>query len=359
VKILHVDTALGWRGGQNQALLTARGMAERGHRVLVACRRGGRLAERAAAAGLDVASLRFGGDLSPFALGPLRRLVQARRFDVLQLHDPHALLPGVFAARGSGAALLATRRVDFPLRGAFSRAKYRRCAAVICVSRRIAEVLSRHGLPERLLRVVYEGVPDRPPQPGGREALAELGVPREAPVVGNVAALVDHKDHATLLEAAARLCSRHATVRLVIVGDGELRGPLESRARALGLQGRVVFAGFRNDLDRLIPAFDVFCLSSHLEGLGTSLLDAMAFARPIVATAAGGIPEAVEHGKSGLLVPVRDAGRLADALFEVVSEPGRATELGAAGRRAFERRFDATRMVEETLRLYEELRPSH
>ena len=118
----------------------------------------------------------------------------------------------------------------------------------------------------------------------------------------------------------------------------------------------MIFAGFRNDLDRLFPAFDVFCLSSHLEGLGTSLLDAMAFGRPVVATAAGGIPEAVVDGVTGRLVPVGDPGALATALLEVIADPARGREMGAAGRRRFLERFTDDRMVENTLRVYAELR---
>jgi glycosyltransferase involved in cell wall biosynthesis len=173
--------------------------------------------------------------------------------------------------------------------------------------------------------------------------------------VGNVAALTGHKDHATLLEAMALLHARLPGVRLVIAGDGELRGALEQKARALGLEGRVVFAGFRPDLDRLLPAFTVFCLSSHLEGLGTSLLDAMAFGLPVVATAAGGIPEAVEDGVSGRLVAPRDPRALADALAEALGDERRRAAWGAAGRRLYLERFTAQRMVEETLRVVGEL----
>jgi glycosyltransferase involved in cell wall biosynthesis len=123
-----------------------------------------------------------------------------------------------------------------------------------------------------------------------------------------------------------------------------------------GLAGRVVFAGFRDDVDRLLPAFDVFCLSSHLEGLGTSILDAMAFGRPVVGTAAGGIPEAVEDGVTGRLVPVRDPVKLAQALLDLLRDPGERRAMGEAGRARFLARFTADRMADETLRVYAELR---
>jgi L-malate glycosyltransferase len=353
VNVLHVDSAAGWRGGQNQVLLTAKGMAARGHRVALACRSGGILEARARAEGLDVHGLPLAGDLSPRAALQLSRLMRRYRPEILHLHDPHALAAGLLAARAAPPSrVVATRRVDFPLRGPLSRFKYRSCETVIAVSRKIAEVLSTNGVAPERIRVVYEGVVDRPAAPGGREALAELGVPAGCPVVGNVAALTDHKDHATLIEAAARVHTRVPEARFVIVGDGPLRARLEARSRERGLGDRCVFAGFRQDLDRLFPAFTLFCLSSHMEGLGTSLLDAMAFSRPVVATAAGGIPEAVDDGVTGRLVPVRDPAALADALVEVLTDATRARDMGEAGRRRFEERFTAERMVDETLAAY-------
>jgi glycosyltransferase involved in cell wall biosynthesis len=353
MKVLHVDSASGWRGGQSQVLLTAEGMAQRGHDVLVACRKGGVLEQRAHEAGLDARPIPFRGDLSPGAIFALRRTLRDFQPAVVQLHDPHAVTAGLFAGRG-GARRIATRRVDFHLRRALSRRKYAACDRLIAVSRAIVAILEQDGLAGERIRLVYEGVRARAERPGGADALAALGIPAGAPLVGNVAALTDHKDHGTLLEAAVLLKARMPEARLLIVGDGELRSSLEARARELGVADRVVFAGFRDDLDALIPAFTVFCLSSHREGLGTSLLDAMSFGRPIVATAAGGIPEAVEDGVTGRVVAIRDARALAAALAELLGDPATAASMGAAGRRRFEELFTAERMVDATLRVYEE-----
>jgi glycosyltransferase involved in cell wall biosynthesis len=283
--------------------------------------------------------------------------MRAFRPDVVQLHDPHAVSAGLLARRlEGGRPVVATRRVDFPLRGWLSRAKYRACERVVAVSGAIRDVLLRDRLPQERLRLVHEGVPDRSPRPGGRETLRELGIPGDALVVGNVAALVDHKDHGTLLRAAALVVKARKDVRFVVAGEGSERAALLQLRRGLGLEAAVVFAGFRDDLDRLLPAFDVFCLSSHQEGLGTSLLDAMCFGRPIVATAAGGIPEAVLDGVTGRIVPVRQPEALADALLALLADPESRAALGAAGRRRFLEEFTASRMVEGTLRVLEELR---
>ena len=352
--VVHVDTAASWRGGQNQVLLTAQGMAGRGVRTEIACRRGGELEARARAAGASVRPVSFRGDLWPPGILALRRRLREEPGCVLVLHDPHAVSAGFVAARlGRRVPLVAVRRVDFPLRGAFSRAKYAACDRVIVVSQAIGAVMERGGVAKGRLELVYEGVPERSASPGGRDALRALGVPDGAPVIGNAAALTDHKDHATLLEAMAELRDRHPQAWLVIAGEGELRGALEKQARELGIADRTVFAGFRSDLDRLLPAFSVFCLSSRLEGLGTSVLDAMALGLPVVATAAGGIPEAVEDGVTGRTVPPRDPRALSQALSEALSDEALCRAWGEAGRRRFRERFTSERMVDETLRVIE------
>jgi glycosyltransferase involved in cell wall biosynthesis len=304
-----------------------------------------------------VRPLVFGGDLAPGAILGLARVLRAEAPDIVHAHDPHATGAGLLAVRLSrGPRLVASRRVSLPLRRPFSLRKYAACDRVIAVSRAVARVLLEHGLPARRLLLIYDGVPDRRSARDGREALRELGVPADSPVVGNVAALTEHKDHATLLAAMPRVLEAVPAARLVIVGAGELRGRLEAEARSLGLGERCVFAGFRTDVDRLIPAFSLLCLTSRTEGLGSSLLDAMCFGRPVVATATGGIPEVVGHGKTGLLVPVGDPAALASALTELLVHEDRRDWLGQAGRRRFEQAFTAERMVDETLDLYADLR---
>jgi len=140
---LHVDTAATWRGGQNQVLLTARGMAARGWSAAIACRAGGELEARAGAAGLAVRRLPFRGDLWPPAILALARLLRRERPGALVVHDPHGVSAGLVAARLAGRVpLVAVRRVDFPLRGPFSRAKYAACGRVIVVSRAIGSVVA-------------------------------------------------------------------------------------------------------------------------------------------------------------------------------------------------------------------------
>lgn len=186
-----------------------------------------------------------------------------------------------------------------------------------------------------------------------------FGIPERVPLIGTVAALVDHKDHWTFLEAAARLVrgdppTPFAGAHFLIVGDGPLRPGLEARASALGLSGRVHFAGFRDDVPAILPALDVLLFTSKEEGLGSSILEAWACGVPVVATAAGGIPELVQDGETGLLAPVGDAAALARAVERVLSTPSlRAALVAAATSRLAA--FGAGRMAEGVLAVYREV----
>ena len=354
MRILHVDTATEWRGGQNQIVVTAEGQIARGHHVRIFANERGELAARAEKASLPVHAAAVGrGDVSFRTLGAIRAAVAAFAPDVIHVHESHGLVSAILAARGQGERprLVASRRVDFPLRFG-SRLKYGRMDRVLAVSRAVRDVLVHGGLPPDRVVLVHEGVRDRPPAVGGREALRSLGLPDGAPVVGNVAQLVDHKDHATLLRAAALVLKAKPEVRFLICGDGPLRCELTSLAASFGIAERVVFAGFRADLDALIPCFDVFCLSSHLEGLGTSVLDAMCFSRPVVATRAGGIPDSVVEGETGRLCAPRDHEGLARALLETLASVSARERFGAAGRLRFLKEFTSAAMVEATLAAY-------
>ena len=180
-RVVHVDSAAGWRGGQNQVLLTALGMAARGIPTEIVCRGGGELETRARAAGVSVRPVAFRGDLWPAGILALRRRLRQEPRSVLVLHDPHAVSAGLVATRlGRRVPLVAVRRVDFALRGAFSRAKYNACDRVIVVSRAIGAVMAEGGVASERLELVYEGVPDRQPVPGGPAGAARARHPRRS-----------------------------------------------------------------------------------------------------------------------------------------------------------------------------------
>jgi glycosyltransferase involved in cell wall biosynthesis len=163
------------------------------------------------------------------------------------------------------------------------------------------------------------------------------------------------KDHATLLQAAARLAPRWPELRVVLVGDGECRHALESVARTLGLERRVHFAGRLPNEPNLHHLFDVSVLCSVSEGFPNSIVEAMAAARPVVATNVGGVADAVTDGETGLLVPPSNPERLAATIDELLLDPARRRALGAAARERARSRYRAAAVVASLEALYDRL----
>lgn len=212
------------------------------------------------------------------------------------------------------------------------------------------------GFPAERVHIIYNGVDPALHRPAADGAVrdrvrAGLGLADDEVAIGILAAMRPEKDHATLLRAAARVVAEDERARFVLVGDGALRPDLERQAVQLGLGDRVVFAGYRSDVSDVLEALDVFVLSSWSECLPMSVLEAMASGRPVVCTDVGGIPEVVEEGRSGFLVPPRDEVRLAGRLLELVRSPELRHGLGTRGRERIEADFTLARSVRETERV--------
>jgi glycosyltransferase involved in cell wall biosynthesis len=354
---LHIDTARTWRGGQNQVLVTVLALRALGHRTMVVAHPAGELRQRARE-GLDLMPLAPKTEMDLGAAWRLSRLIKQLTPEIIHAHDPHGVAMAALALSMSTQPrkppLVASRRVDFHLRGsALSRWKYRQVDLFICASEAIRQMLIGDGISASRAVTVHEGIDlERVAAAPPAKLHEELWLPHHAPVVGNVAALVPHKGQRHLVDAAHLVVQQVPDARFVIAGEGELRSALERQIREHHLEKHVLLAGFRPDVLSLHKAFDIFVMSSVSEGLGTSLLDAMACGKPVVATAAGGIPEVVVDGETGFLVAPRDDHALAGAIVRLLKDAGLRQRMGAAGAAHARRRFSAERMVQETLRVY-------
>jgi glycosyltransferase involved in cell wall biosynthesis len=184
------------------------------------------------------------------------------------------------------------------------------------------------------------------------DAHGAFWIPKGAPLVGNIAALAAHKGQKHLVAAAAKVVREIPDARFLIIGEGELREPLEKQVKDLGLGHHLVLGGFRADAVGLLKSFDVFAMSSVTEGLGSVILEAMSCRRAVVATRAGGIPEVVVDGETGLLVPPADDAALAQGIVRLLRDATLRARLGAAGRARVEAEFSVASMVEKTLGVY-------
>jgi glycosyltransferase involved in cell wall biosynthesis len=355
---LHIDTARTWRGGQNQVLTTVMGLRALGHRTMLVAHSEGEL-KRRAEEGLDLIPLAPKTEMDLTAAWRLSRVLKQLKPDVVHAHDPHGVAMAALALSMSTQLakppLVAARRVDFHLKGnSLSRWKYRQVDCFICASDAIRHMLIGDGVPAARAVTVHEGIDiERIDRAAPAKLHEELWLPHHAPIVGNVAALVPHKGQRHLIEAARLVLPQVPDARFVIAGEGELRPALERQIKDHHLEKHVLLAGFRPDVLALHKAFDIFAMSSVTEGLGTSLLDAMAAAKPIVATATGGIPEVVVDGQTGLLVPPRDHAAMADAIVTLLKDDDLRRRMGQAGRKRACSQFSAERMVQDTLRVYQ------
>jgi glycosyltransferase involved in cell wall biosynthesis len=184
---------------------------------------------------------------------------------------------------------------------------------------------------------------------------AAFYLPMQAPVVGNVAALVAHKGHHHLIDAAAITVRQVPDARFVIVGDGELRHALEEQIRHKHLERHVFLAGFRDDALELTKGFDLFAVSSTSEGMCTALVDAMAASKAAVTTDAGAIPEVMVDGETGFLVPIRDHQAMAARIVQLLKNPKLRQRMGEAALQRARDRFTVDRMVDGTQAAYESL----
>jgi glycosyltransferase involved in cell wall biosynthesis len=275
--------------------------------------------------------------------------------DILHMHAAHAHTVGVLACLWAPQVRkVVSRRVDFPLRRhVLNRWKYRLPQVqYLAVSEAVQRVLIAGGVPAARVQTIHSGIDLR--------RLANLPpAPRLFPagtrVVGAVGHLAGHKGHCYLVEAVPALLQAEPRLGVVIAGDGELRPALEAQAAALGIADRMCFTGFRRDILALMQQFEVFVHPSYLEGLGTVVLDAMALGKPVVATQAGGIPEVVQDGVTGLLVPPRDPLALAQAVLHLLRHSEQGKAFGEAGRQRVAEGFTAERMAGLTLQVYERL----
>lgn len=360
MSLFHIDSGREWRGGQRQSLLLVRELMRKGYAVRFVVQPDSPLHEKAAAEGLPVLPIRMRGEADFWAAFRLSRAMKRHDCWLVHLHDAHAVALGASAARRAKVPLrFISRRVDFPVKdNRFSQRKYTRDVdGIIAISEGVRKVLLDSGIPSSLISVIPSGIDFSP----FREVTSRDFLRREfsfAPddyLVGIVAALEDHKGHTFLIQASKILKEQSPKIKIIVVGTGSLRMELDRQVRDLGVEDIVFFLGFREDVPRILASLDLFVLSSHLEGLGTSLLDAMASRLPVVATETGGIPEVVINHKTGLLVPPRDPAALAQAVLTLYRDRALAARLAGRGFEVVNQKFSAEGMAWKIIDLYEQI----
>jgi glycosyltransferase involved in cell wall biosynthesis len=338
-------------GGQIVALQIAHAARDAGHGVSFVSPTPGPFVDRVRAEGFDAAVVPIGGALDVLAVVRLARAF--RGVDLVHTHGHFGVnVTGRIAARLARAAVISHMHIENAFRSGPGRAAQirldnataRLCAAIVAVSDATRASLERQGYPQGKLRTIHNGIEEPPPvEP------VELA-PR--PAILQVARLAEVKGQRTLLHALVHLDAAAVLVGRDIEHGGAYERELRDEAHRLGVSERVVFAGARDDVPALLAGCDVFCLPSSAEGLPIVVLEAMASARPVVASPVGGTPELVAEGVTGLLVAPEDPEALAAALASLLADAGRARAMGEAGRDRVRREFSLERSTARVLDLY-------
>lgn len=352
-RILHISTAKDWRGGEQQLAYLTEELNDGRADQHVVCYPDSPVAQHCERIGVKIYPLtkRSGVDLR-LARG-IRSAAEDCGAQLVHTHDAHAHTASVIAnaAFGMGVPLVVSRRVDFHVHSIFSKKfKYGHPSVrkIVCVSHAIERIMTEDLGESARICTIHSGVDLNRFENPDRELLRrELGLEPHIKLIGNVAAHAPHKDLFTFLRTVKELNSRRNDLHFVSIGGGPLTQELVDFARDQGLTENVTFLGFRKDVTRLLPGIDVFLMTSRTEGLGTTILDAFAAQVPVVSTNAGGIPEMVEDGFTGLLAPVGDHMVLANKVEQMLSSPrGEFVAAASVKLRSFTKQHTAMKTLE-------------
>jgi glycosyltransferase involved in cell wall biosynthesis len=344
-RILHVDSGRSWRGGQRQVFLLANGLRDLGYRVLIVAPTGAPLIRRAERAGLPTYRLTLRGEWDISSARELRAVAREWEADVVHAHDARSHSIAKLALFGKRKIrLVVTRRVAFPPKQVWL--KYRHGVdAFIAISNAVKAVMVKAGIPSGNIEVVHSGVP-APQVKRPRNWRRERGWPPSSVVCGIVGAMTQEKGLDMIAGIARRLPGEvFRRTRIVLLG-----GKGKGGTTVAGVEG--FDAGFVEEIHDAMAGLDVLWHPSKSEGLGTSVIDAMAIGVPPIAFAVGGLPEVIEDGKSGILVPPGDLNAFTRAAAELVTSDSLRARLGE-GAKLRAREFDAETMIERTAEVYD------
>ena len=367
IRTLHLETGRQLLGVAMQTKHLVHGLEERGVPALLVCPDNGELYRAATREGLDVQGVRYRGDHDLTLVLKLSRIIRSAKPDIVHLHSRRgADILGALAAKWAGHPnVITTRRVDNPISAGvlngFCIGKIPK--AIVCVSDGISSVMKEAGFPSDKITVIHSAV-DASAYDSALskwEARRILGVLPASPLLCVIGQLITRKGHHVLLDALPSLRNKFKDIRVLIVGSGAVRSRLEAQVHKLNLDGCVQFMGFRSDISTILRASDLLVHPALREGFANVGLQAMASGIPVVTTSVGGMPEMVQHEITGLVVPPGDSKTLAQAIEELLSNPGRRSMMGRLGQDIVRESFSVEKMVDSNLALYQKVlasRPS-
>jgi glycosyltransferase involved in cell wall biosynthesis len=356
--ILHIDTDDEWRGGQQQAVYLIEGLLSKGIKNIFCCQKDSLLEKYFKKNNIEYFTLPLKSELDIYSAIRLAIFVKKNKVKIVHCHNSHALSIAIMMKYFINVPLFASRRVDFKLKNnIFSKFKYStsKLDRLVCISDNIRKVVENCGISANKLITIRSAI-----------NLAKVGIINEDNVArirhneykgnfvfGTVAAHTGHKDYPTFIKAAKLVIDRYPEILFYAIGSGKLTEQLSQQINSLGLSKNFILAGFKSNVYDYLSSFDVFVISSKLEGLGTSVLDAMNCSLPIIGTNAGGIPEMLINERNGLIVDKKKPELLANAIIRMYEDKDLRMKLA---KQAYQdvKKFAIPELVSKHIKLYKE-----
>jgi glycosyltransferase involved in cell wall biosynthesis len=366
MKILHISTIVEWRGGDKQLLTTYEILkSEKDIEHFILCPEGSVLAGKCKEMSIPYFTAPRNSKFSIPILKKIIKVVKAENIDVIHVHDSTALSLTLLAIKFlPGVKLVYSRKRNNIVKNNFvKKLKYNsnRINHIICVSQAVKDVLIPVLTKPEKAQVIYDGidVDEISRHPGSNLLREQYNIDKETLIIGNIAGLTRQKDLFTFIDAANSILKQSKVkMKFFIVGEGILENDLKEYSKSLNLSENIIFTGFRNDVNKILPEFDIFLISSETEGLPLSILEAFACKVPVVATAAGGTGEAVKNGVTGMISPIKDGNALAENVMEVLDNPEMAEILKKNAFQLVNEKFTLEVMKREYYKFYKSLETS-
>jgi len=360
-KILYVIPRLAKAGTERHLLKLAEGLSKRNFQISICCLfEIGELDQKYDLSNIRLISLRRKSIYDPRIIFDLLKLIKKEKYDIVHtyLFGFHYLAS--LPAKISGAPLVISSRRELarwkkPHHHFFENFGNIFTDKVIACSEEAKDfALNSEILSTRRLKVIYNGIDlgEFRPRNKKTDILDELGLTEHDKIIGMVANFSPIKDHYTILKSMVEIKKKFPRIKCILIGDGVLKSRLEDKAEELALGQNVIFAGRRDDVARLLSVIDIFVLTSLCEGLPNAILEAMASGLPVVATNAGGISEAVEDYKSGILIEPKNYKSISSAIIELLTDESLRQKMGRYGRQIAEQKFSLERMIKDYEGLY-------
>ncbi len=359
--LLFVNSITIYGGGEVWMINTMSELIFRGYSVTLICKNEAEIISHATKAGIDVYPCRMSGDLDPFSISGIVKIMRRKKIDIALVNTSKDLrLCGIARWFSKRTKIIARQGIDYPLKNTFRyKLSYNKFAdSIVANSEATKQTMLKNApwLDEEKINIIYNGInPEIFSVESTRNLRSEFGFTDTDILLGFVGRLSVQKGIEYLLDAFLLLYEKYQNAHLLIVGDGELKDQVKRFSIEHNVEKNIHLLGFRNDIHDIMRTIDIFVLPSLWEGFGIVLIEAMASSKPCVASEISSIPEIVLENETGILVPPKKSKAIADALIKLISDPFLRKKFGENGQRIVKEKFTIDGMINKYENLFNEL----